>query len=209
MKKTMATKIAFSGFMALFFACAQQKVELDQKARPFEGFDTTSVVSYATVPLKILAVADARDRGQAAGEARTGASYKKTPVFVSDSVETYVRNYLEAGLGKRDFLLVEKDQQAELQIRIKELWVEEVLEKYEPEKAKCRVSLEVVGRKADGQSENETYTGKFWSEVLSPGDLGDATEKLAPTLASCMNAIAEKMAADKKFVKFVKADPLF
>lgn len=187
----------------LLSSCAQQRIVLSEKMKPFEGLDQTSAIPHATLPIKIMTVSDSRANAFALGEARTGARFKKTPVVSENGPENFVRSYLEKGLREREVLIVEQDQKVELNVSIHELWVEEVLEKFEPEKAKCRVSLEIHGVK-----NKEDYTGKFWTEVMSPGDLGDATEKLQPTLASCMNAVVEKIVKDKKFASFVKAQPL-
>lgn len=190
--------------LLLMSGCAQQKVVLKNKEEPFKEFSAKSSVSAATLPIKIASVTDAREKGSAIGEALTGARYLKTPVYGSENPEVFVKGYLEEALRNREFLLVDNDEKVELNIVIKELWVEEVIEKYQPERAKCRISLEV-----NAQRESASYTGGFWSEIVSPGDLGDATEKLGPSLASCMNTLVEKIVADEKFASFIKAKPLF
>ncbi len=118
-------------------------------------------------------------------------------------MEKFLRDYLELALETRGFLIVQNDAKAILDITVKELWVEEVIEKYQPEKAKCNISLELKGSKGE-----ETYTGKFWTEIVSPGDMGDATDKLDPTLASCLNIVSEKIAKDQDLLKFLKSRPL-
>ena len=110
---------------------------------------------------------------------------------------------MELALETRGFLIVNNDEKVSLDIVIKQLWVEEVIEKYQPEKAKCNISLVLKGTKGE-----QTYTGNFWTEIVSPGDMGDATDKLDQTLASCMNVVSEKIAKDKDLIKFLEAKPL-
>ena len=199
-------KYLFPFAVSLFFvSCAQQRLVLEQRDFvPFKDLDQVSQIGFVTQPMKVVNVMDARSSGVSVGEARTGARFEKTPVFTSgNSPEEFVKMYLESALRKRGALIVESDQKIELSATITELWVEEVIEKYQPEKAKCKASLDI-----HSQKNGEKFSATYWTEVVSPGDLGDATEKLAPTLASCLNAIAEKIVKDKKFGDFARAKPL-
>lgn len=191
-------------FVIVLSSCAQQRVTLkDQRLAPYEGFRDVTYLPFATLPVKLEAVSDNRKVQSAVGEARTGAQFKKTPVNFEDSFLEVFKDYLRNELKKRNVLMVMEDHQVVMSVSVKELWVEEVLEKYQPEKARCHIKIEVFASK----DKNE-YSGTFWTEMVSPGDLGDATEKLGPTLASCMNLAVEKIVNDKKFVEFVKAPPM-
>ncbi|MCO4754699.1 MAG: hypothetical protein KC478_09450 [Bacteriovoracaceae bacterium] len=184
-------------------SCAQQSVVLDKKyLHPYEDFDTTTVVSVASLPIKLEGLVDQR-KVKSVGIARTGAQFKKTPVFFDAAFVEVYKNHLRNELSKRNVLMVNSDQKAEMNVMIKEFWTEEILEKFQPEKAGCKISLEVQMIKGE-----EEYRGVFWTQITSPGDLGDATEKLAPTLASCMNSIVEKIVNDQKFIKFIEAKPI-
>jgi len=99
------------------------------------------------------------------------------------------------GLTKRGFSVNEMDGVA-LEVVINELWVEELIEKYQPEKAKCKANVTVYLKEG-----NTSWNGNYWTEIISPGDLGDGTEKLAPTFASCLNEIVEKLVKDPSFTK--------
>lgn len=188
----------------ILFGCAQQKVTIkNEDFEPFVGMETMTKLKETTAPVKIVTVKDTRPAERGVGEARTGAQFQRTPVFLEEAPSIFVRKTLERELEARGMLIVNSDQEAELTILIKTLWVEEVLEKYQPEKAKCKIDFEITGKRA-----NKSYSGRFWSEIVSPGDMGDATEKLSPTLASCMNSVVEKIAKDKKLAKFLKAKPL-
>lgn len=203
----MNYKIMMAALVTLA-SCAQQKVVVGEKNFvPFDSFSSVSKVSEARAPLKIESVIDARETKTAIGEGRTGARFEKTPVLLTQKTEDFVRDYLERALETRGFLIVQSDEKASLNVRINRLWVEEVIEKYQPEKAKCNIALELTGQKGE-QGKEETYTGKFWTEIVSPGDMGDATDKLDQTLASCMNIVAEKIAKDKDLIKFLQAKPL-
>ena len=78
-------------------------------------------------------------------------------------------------------------------------FVEEVIEKYKPERAKCKVDLNF-----HITSPSAKWSGNFWTEFTSAGDLSDGTERLSPTLASCMNAVVEKLVSDQKFIDILK-----
>ena len=99
--------------------------------------------------------------------------------------------------------MVMSDEKALMSITVKEFWTKELLERFQPERATCKISIDVKVQK-----NGDEYNGSFWTEVKSPGDMGDATEKLAPTIASCMNIIVEKIVNDQKLLKFIESKPL-
>ena len=81
-----------------------------------------------------------------------------------------------------------------MQVEIKKFRVYEVIEKMQPERAKCQLEL---GFKIENGNRN--WSGSYLTEFLSGGDMTDATERLAPTMASCLNDLIEKMVNDEKF----------
>lgn len=193
----------FCGIALLSASCAQQKVMVKTDAQPFKDLNQLSSLPQSSAPLKITAVKDLRNKGFAVGEALTGARFKSTPVFTEEKPEEFIQSYFIKGLKERGALIVAQDQAIDLQVEVNELWVEEVIEKFQPERARCKASFEFIGK-----SSAEEFRSKVWTEVTSPGDMGSATEKLGPTLASCMNSVIEKLVKDKKFREFIKPKTL-
>lgn len=136
------------------------------------------------------------------GTAFSGASYTPVKVYLhGESKVGYIKNYISDALSNRNILIFnqEDSHQLSLDIVINKFWVEEVIEKFKPERAKCVVDLSfsIVG-------ENKSWKGTVWGNFLSPGDLSDGTTRLGPTLASCMNEVVEKLVHDKKFISNIR-----
>ena len=96
-------------------------------------------------------------------------------------------------------VLVQDNGKYSLEILVTKLSVNEFIEKHLPERALCEIEFQVKS-----QHLSKTLNARYWSEVTSPGDLGDGTEKIAPTFASCLNVIMNKIVEDKKFRSFIK-----
>ena len=192
-------------FILLFLmvSCAQQKVVLqDVNLIPFEDFSKVTTLDQATLPVKLFELIDQREK-MGVGEARTGAQFKETPVEFRYGFSEYFKDYIKNSLKRRNVLMVMSDEKALMSITVKEFWTKELLERFQPERATCKISIDVKVQK-----NGDEYNGSFWTEVKSPGDMGDATEKLAPTIASCMNIIVEKIVNDQKLLKFIESNPL-
>ncbi len=192
-------------FILLFLmvSCAQQKVVLqDVNLIPFEDFSKVTTLDQATLPVKLFELIDQREK-MGVGEARTGAQFKETPVEFRNGFSEYFKDYIKNSLKRRNVLMVMSDEKALMSITVKEFWTKELLERFQPERATCKISIDVKVQK-----NGDEYNGSFWTEVKSPGDMGDATEKLAPTIASCMNIIVEKIVNDQKLLKFIESKPL-
>tara|TARA_Y100000590_G_C15311752_1_gene860417 strand:- start:100 stop:696 length:597 start_codon:yes stop_codon:yes gene_type:complete len=192
-------------FILLFLmvSCAQQKVVLqDVNLIPFEDFSKVTTLDQATLPVKLFELIDQREK-MGVGEARTGAQFKETPVEFRYGFSEYFKDYIKNSLKRRNVLMVMSDEKALMSITVKEFWTKELLERFQPERATCKISIDVKVQK-----NGDEYNGSFWTEVKSPGDMGDATEKLAPTIASCMNIIVEKIVNDQKLLKFIESKPL-
>ena len=184
-------------------SCAQQKVVLqDVNLIPFEDFSKVTTLDQATLPVKLFELIDQREK-MGVGEARTGAQFKETPVEFRYGFSEYFKDYIKNSLKRRNVLMVMSDEKALMSITVKEFWTKELLERFQPERATCKISIDVKVQK-----NGDEYNGSFWTEVKSPGDMGDATEKLAPTIASCMNIIVEKIVNDQKLLKFIESKPL-
>lgn len=184
--------------LLLLVSCAQQKVVLNhQEIQPFGEFSKKSRIGEG---LKTIAVNSVRDNREVqspnqVGEAKTGVQYTKTPILLHSSTSQYLKDYLIGAMIDRGFSVNDADG-VKLDFVINQLWVEEVIEKYQPEKAKCKANISVYLKE-----NNTSWNGNYWTEIISPGDLSDGTEKVAPTLASCLNEVVEKFAQDQTFIK--------
>lgn len=146
---------------------------------------------------ELRSVKDKRDRASI-GKAFTGVKYDITPINLNRPVNMHVRQFLENAFEMRN-LNTKPGSELKMDVEINHIWVEEVIEKFKPERAKCKVdmSFHITGG-------NKKWSGNFWTEFTSGGDMSDGTERLAPTLASCMNSLVEKLVSDKKFIDILK-----
>lgn len=181
--------------LLLLVSCAQTQVSVkNSEVKPFKEFSKITKVSDNFKSIVIDSVVDKREDQSAIGSALTGVKYEKTPVMLETSTDVYVKEYITQAFNRRGLFVTEIDG-IKMSVHINELWVEELIEKYQPEKAKCKANLSVFideGKKS--------WKGNYWIEIVSPGDLADGTEKIAPTLGSCLNEIVEKMVNDKGFL---------
>lgn len=181
----------------LMISCAKDQVTISpSNAHAYKEFSKVTSIG-RPVSAHLVRVLDQREKSDEIGEARTGGSYAKTPVRLHEDLPTFLKKHLEKELSARGFSF-ESESQYKISVMIKDFWLKEILEKYQPEKAHCRVELDielVAGA-------NRFHTN-VWSEVTSPGDLGDATDKLGDTMASCLNSVIEQFAQDKKLRRFI------
>lgn len=164
---------------------------------PYKESSQITKITEKLSAIKINSVKDKRDRLNI-GKAYTGVQYNETPINLNESVQVYVKNFMENALTMRN-IEVDPYSQNLFDVEVNHIWVEEVIEKFKPERAKCKVDLS-FHLTADGKK----WSGNFWTEFTSAGDLSDGTERLAPTLASCMNAVVEKLVLDEKFIDFLR-----
>lgn len=185
--------------LLILVSCAQQSLTLKKdQVTPFKEFAKVTRTGEGLKTVSINSITDNRERKDHIGTALTGVQYSATPVSIGAPVDTYVKEYLVESLINRGFSVKEMDG-VKIDVAINQLWVEEVIEKYQPEKAKCKANFTFYLK------ENHTsWEGNYWTEIVSPGDLADGTEKIAPTLASCLNELAEKWLTDKGFLKNLK-----
>lgn len=182
----------------LLLSCSTGQYALKQnELLPYKEFSQITKNVEELKPFKLNLIQDKRDR-LAVGKAYTGVKYNETPVTLTVPVKDYVQSFLVAAFEMRN---IPTDSTADLtmQVEINHIWVEEVIEKFKPELAKCKVDFSFyIG------GENKKWAGNFWTELTSAGDLSDGTERLAPTLASCMNNLVEKLVSDQKFINILK-----
>lgn len=188
-------KVFSSVILLLTIGCAQQKVMLTGAEKPYENSVTETPVRVATKKLHIVEVLDNRTE-MSLGEARTGVQYSKTPVLLDKSMANFLSKYFKDEFYKRNILTTVSGG-VEFKIMLNKLWLSEVLDNTEAAKCEANFSFYAV----DGA---KTWKGNVWTEFQSKGDLSDGTEKLGPTLTTCLNNVVEKLVADKSFVDFIK-----
>lgn len=193
-------KVIVLFFSFLIMGCAQMSVNLkDSDIKPFKEFSSVKKLNNTLGPFQ-LNVVDARSSEQARqiGFAYTGVKYKKTPVLIKKNVNDYIKEELTTEFARRN-VLVEDQAERNVELIITKLSVNEYIEKHMPERAICEVEFQV---KSTYLTKN--FNARYWTEITSPGDLGDGTEKIAPTFASCVNVMANKIVEDPKFQSFLK-----
>ena len=179
-------------------SCSTATYQLNnQNILPYKEESTITKIDFKHKPIKIGQIKDLR-KDLSIGYAYTGVNYHKTPIIVSNSLQSFVSEQVENLFDMRDILLSE-NANLTLDIDVKDIQVSEVIEKYKPERAKCRVELDF-----HLLSDGDRWEGSFWTEYLSAGDLSDGTERLEPTLASCFNQVIEKLVNDNNFKNFIK-----
>lgn len=184
--------------LVLAVGCAQPKLFLNEKdAVALKEFSKTTQIK-TSKSFKINQITDNRPNKMAIGMGKTGVSYTDTPLELNMPFKEYFKSFLTTSFAQRG-VMVDELGEVDLDFVVNELWVDELIEKYQPERAKCKVNITVYSKVT-----NSTWSGNYWTEITSPGDLADATERLAPTLASCMNEIIEKLAKDQSFLAIIK-----
>lgn len=172
------------------------KIEKEE-LKAYPEFNRITFASSETANFEIVEVIDARINKDNIGEALVGVYFEKTPVSLYKDTNAFLKDYFYSSLSARNFTLVEGSEN-QVTIIINKLWVDELIEKFKPERAKCVVDLSFKMKNSKGES-----TIKLWNTVISKGDLGDATKKLAPTLASCLNEAVEKLVKNNSLYQFL------
>ena len=184
-------------------ACAStNKIEKDiGELHPLKGDSRVVTIDGATRDIVITSFkSNLEQPANVWGEARTGIQYTKVPLVFNESPFNFFQHYAREGFIRRN-LTITADAQAPIKmgLTLNKLWVEEVIEKYKPETAKCMVEIEIVM-----DAGRNHYRGKFSKNVLSDGNLTNGSDKLAPTLASCMNLVLNDVVSNPDFLTFVK-----
>ncbi len=185
-------------FLLVFMlSCATQTLSLKESSLlPYKEASQVSRISEGLKPVKITKVLDKREH-RGFGKAFTGVQYAETPIMFDQEMSTLVKDYFTNSLHARGIVFAENG--VPLEITVNKIWVEEVIEKFSPELARCHVDMEF-----HINLESKKWSGDYWTKFTSPGDLADGTERLAPTLASCLNEISEKLVNDKKFINMLR-----
>lgn len=179
-------------------SCATQKMVLEERnLLPYKESSQQTKLTGNELPLNIVSVVDKRTRPEV-GMAHTGVQYAKTPIYFDKSIQSIVKNYFINALEMRN-VHVNDSAIIPLTIEINHFWVEEVIEKFNPEKAKCHIDMSF-----HLMTNTKKWSGNYWAKFTSGGDLSDGTERIAPTLGSCLNEIVEQLIKDKKFIAMIK-----
>lgn len=183
--------------LLFFVSCASSTYILNKKdILPYKEKNTLTQIDKEIKTFKIAQIRDLR-KNTHYGMAYTGVEYLKTPIIIDGTLETFIKDFFEDAFEMRK-INTSNDSHRELKIDIKEIWVEEVIEKFKPERAKCRVDIVF-----HLENEKLKWNGNYWTEYMSAGDLSDGTQRLAPTLASCLNQVVEKLVNDEKFINLL------
>jgi uncharacterized lipoprotein YajG len=183
--------------LLLLVSCSTSNYILEeQDILPYKETNSLTRSNQTLKPFKINIIKDMR-KDITYGNAYTGVKYQKTPIVLSSTVQAFTKDFFNSAFEMRN-IHTSEESSINLNIDIKEIWVEEIIEKFQPEKAKCRVEMVF-----HIENENKEWNGSYWTEYLSAGDLSDGTERLAPTLASCLNQLVEKLVNDDKFIKMI------
>ena len=185
--------------LTLFLSsCAVPSIMFKQDQ--MKAYKEASKISFISVSrdVNLVAVRDLRENKADIGHGLTGSTYSKTPIYLAHGVNAFMESYFKKAFEQRN-IVVSKDSLNKLEIEIHELWVKEVIEKFKPEKAQCKANMSFKVTNTKG-----SWTGKKWVQFLSGGDMTDGTERLAPTLASCLNDLVEKIVNDIEFKKMIK-----
>lgn len=185
--------------MFLLVSCA--KVSLvtlkKEELKPYPEFNSITYAKEETTDFEISEVIDAREVKTQVGEALVGVYFDKTPVELYKDTSLFLKDYLYSSLAARNFTVAQNSEN-KMVVIINKLWVSELIEKYKPERAKCEIDATIKF-----QNEKKAAQIKLWTSITSKGDMGDATEKLPSTLASCLNELTEKLVKSDALYQFI------
>ena len=187
-------------FLLLLAGCAAQSYVIKNKELlPYKESSQITKLNQESKTLTVASVEDHRGMKDN-GFAYTGVEYKKTPVFMEAGMENMLKTQLSSALEVRNISVVPTGE-LNLVVTVKELNISELIEQHKPERAQCKLTVDFAIN--EGQSR---WNGSFATSFISAGDLSDGTERLAPTLASCINELVEKLVRDDKFIKMLKKE---
>ena len=185
-------------------ACAASSLVLKKnELLPYKESAQVTKVIGKPLSLRIEAINDKRKQS-IYGYAYTGVQYQKTPLYMDSDLSKLMTDYLSDSFELRNIPVLKGEgavTASNIIVDIHALWVEEVIEDYQPEKARCRADMAF-----HIATKSQRWSGRYWTEFTSSGDLSDGTERLAPTMASCLNEILEKLVQDKKFLTTISSE---
>lgn len=192
MKKTL--------LLVFLVGCAADSYVLREKELlPYKESSQITKLNQESKTLTISAILDER-KTKEIGFAYTGVEYKKTPVYLESGLSGLMQSQISAALQMRNIEVIPNGE-VNLVVAVKELSVHEVIEKMKPERASCKLGLEF-----SIDHNNAKWSGSYWTEFTSAGDMSDGTERLAPTMASCINELVEKLITDAKFTQMLRKE---
>ncbi len=185
-------------FLLFLGSCATSKIPIsNEELLPYKEANQLTKLGQLTKAIHLKNV-ELKNPSESLGIGHTGVTYDRTPIVFASQPSEALRSFLTRALEMRNVLL---DNEAEtvMEVYFEEVKVNEVIEKFQGEKAKCSVKANFFI-----EDKNKKWSGKFFAEFLSASDLREGTERLAPTLASCLNEVVEKLINDNKFKDIVK-----
>jgi len=185
--------------LVLAGCAAESYVIKESELLPYKESSQITKLNQQSKTVTIASIEDQRS-DKSFGFAYTGVEYKKTPVYLQAGLENVLKSQLSSSLQMRNIEVVPSGE-VNLVVTIKELKVNEVIEKMKPERAACKLGLDFSI--SDKQS---NWNGSYVTSFTSAGDMSDGTERLAPTLASCLNELVEKLMSDEKFTEILKKE---
>lgn len=144
-----------------------------------------------------ISIVNITKKSETIGFAYTGVQYQKTPIVLDINQEAFFRDFITFSFEERG-ILVRTISENRLSIEIEKLNLFEVIEKLNPERAKCELKLNFKLEKP-----NKTWTSSIESEYLSKGDMRDGTNWLVPAFANCLNEAIEKVLDDPEFINII------
>ncbi len=182
----------------LLLSCASKNIILNESSLlPYQNMSQVTKVNMISQSFALKGINDNRTE-KTYGFGYTGVQYDKTPIKMGKNFVPFFEDYITDAFASRN-LVISSEGTLSLEVDVREMKVEEIIEKFQPERAKCKANLTF-----HVQTVNKKWSGNFWTEYLSSGDLSDGSERLAPTLASCMNEIIEKLVNNKEFLEIIK-----
>jgi hypothetical protein len=187
--------------IVLAVGCSSQSVVLEPSVQSYEKINLKNNENLS--PINLVRVINNTGE-ETLGEARTGAQYRKTPVLASESPEKLAELLLTKAFQDQR-IIFDESSPYHMKVTINKLWLSEVLERNEA--AKCE--LELYFEMSHESKTTSSLATKNWNNTTkvtyqSQGDLQDATEKLAPTLTTCINIAVEKVVGSDDFIPFLK-----
>jgi uncharacterized lipoprotein YajG len=184
--------------LLLLAGCASDSYMIkESELLPYKESAQITKLNQESKSLRIASIEDQRVQ-KSIGFAYTGVEYKKTPVYLQKGLINTLKSQLSNSFEMRNIEVVPNGE-LNLLVVVKELNISEFIEKHQPERAKCKVAFEF------SIDQNKTkWSGSYITSFISAGDMSDGTERLAPTLASCINELVEKLMSDEKFTNILR-----
>ena len=184
--------------LILFTACSSQTVKVEPAdLLPYKDSSAVTKLDPGLASLALESVRDMR-ASKEMGFAYTGVKYSKTPIVLSSSLEEFLTDYFIDQLEMRNVEVL-NDSPTKLTVSVVNFQVYELVEQFKPERAKCELQIDF-----ELNQDAKKWSGSFATEYVSAGDITDGTERLAPSMASCLNNLTEKMINDQEFINFFK-----